>query len=714
MTEIKKILKDLPHSPGIYKFIDTDKNIIYIGKAKDLSKRIKQYFQKNYQHSTRTKKLLEKTEDIKFTEVDSDLEAIILETTLIKKHQPKYNVLMKDGKNYVYIKITDEDFPRIQIVRKVEKDNAKYFGPKTAANKVKETFKVLKKILPFRHCSLDIKSLGRNKVKVTKKTIKYPCLDFYIKKCAAPCIEKCTKGEYGKIIKNVENFLKGKAGEILKSLKEQMQTFAETKEFEKAGKIRDKIKKIEEILEKQKVSDPNQSDKDIINYCVIREKAYFNLFQIRDGKLINQENFILSAKNSDDTDNQEILESFLNQYYQLATDIPKEILIPHIIENQKELEKIIKSKFKIPKIGTKERLLEMSLKNAQIYADRNKPSWRVESQSTEKAIKELQNILKLKDPLKRIECYDISHLSGTDTVGSMIVFTKGVPDKAMYRKFKLRTIDGKPDDYKSLEEVLTRRFMKITKEIEFKDYKFKRARKKDKEFIKKHNEDPKGHATGPRQGSGRDPDKTKKQFYILEKAKKIRGFIAIHEHSEKISELTNLWLLKSERGRKLGYKLIKNAIEKAKPKRVYAVCSEQIKEYYLLFGFEEIKKFPKEFGKIIKNKQKKYKEPHTCIVYDKLKHKPDKSFSLIPDLVVIDGGKGQLSAAKKVFKKLNLKVPYISLAKKLEEIFLPTKKTSIILEKNNEALHLLQRTRDEAHRFAISYNKNLRSKRFKR
>ncbi|MFH1533581.1 MAG: excinuclease ABC subunit UvrC [Nitrospirota bacterium] len=687
--KIKKILNDLPHTPGVYKMLNDKKEIIYIGKAKDLSKRVRQYFQKQ-DHAIKTQKLLENVVDIKFTTVDSDLEAILLETTLIKKHQPKYNVLMKDGKNYVYIKITDEDFPRIQIVRKIEKDGAKYFGPKSAANKVTETFKVLKKILPFRHCSLDIKSLGGKKVEVTRKTIKYPCLDYYIKKCVAPCIGKCTKSEYQQIIKNVENFLKGKANDILTSLNEEMQMWAQTKEFEKAGKIRDKIQKIKNILEKQKVSDPNQTDKDIINYCIIHEKAYFNLFQIRDGKLINQENFILSAKHTDSEDSQEVLESFITQYYHLATDIPKEILIPHKIENSAPLSKLFKSKFIIPVRGTKNKLLEMSLKNAQIYADRNKPSWQQESELTKNAVKSLQETLKLKNPLKRIECYDISHLSGTDTVGSMIVFTRGVPEKAMYRKFRIRTIEGNPNDYKSLEEVLTRRFLKIAREIEFKDYVFKKARKKDKEIIEKHN--------------NVDVENSGRQFYVLEKNKKVKGFIAIHEHSKKVSEITNLYILKSERGKKLGYKIIKNAIHKAKSKRVYGLCKKELLEYYQLFGFEEVKKMPEDLCKV-KNR--------ICIVYDKLKHKPDKSFTQIPDLVVIDGGKGQLSAGTKVFKKLNLKIPYISLAKKLEEIFILGKTRSLILKKNNEALKLLQRARDEAHRFAISYNKNLRAKRFK-
>ncbi|OGJ43177.1 excinuclease ABC subunit C, partial [Candidatus Peregrinibacteria bacterium RIFCSPLOWO2_02_FULL_39_10] len=427
---IKRILGNLPHNPGIYKMMDKDGKIIYIGKAKDLNKRIRQYFQKNYEHSTRTKKMKENTEDIKITVVDSDLEAVILEHNLMKEFKPKYNVVMKDDKNYVYIKITNEDFPRIQIVRRVEKDNAKYIGPKTAAHKVEDTLRILKNILLFRHCGLDIKftDTPTHIVEVSKKTIKYPCLDFYTNRCVGPCIGKCTPEEYKKIITDMENFFAGRADEIFKTLREQMNNYAEIRNFEKAAKIRDKIKKLEDILEKQKVSDPNQEDKDIINYCVTQGKAYFNLFQIRGGKLIGQENFTLSALDADEnSQNQEILEEFLKQYYCLATDIPKEILIPHNLENEQEIKNFVdkiankKILFLVPKQGIKNRLLDMSLNNARIFADRQKFSWRTQDDLTEKAAKDLKKLLGLKNDLKRIECYDISHLSGTETVGSMIV-----------------------------------------------------------------------------------------------------------------------------------------------------------------------------------------------------------------------------------------------------------------------------------------------------
>lgn len=706
---LKNILKNLPKAPGIYKMIDQEGRVIYIGKAKELDKRIKQYLQKNYEHSTRTRKLLENVSNIETIIVDSELEAMILEHNLIRQLQPKYNVIMKDDKNYVYIKITREDFPRVQIVRKIEKDNARYIGPKTAAHKVQETFKVLKKIFPFRHCGLDIEMIRENlpnnngqvshEVKVTKKIIKYPCLDFFIKRCVAPCIGKCTIAEYQEIIKNVENFLLGKSEDILINLRQKMQEYAVKKDFERAAKIRDKLQKIETILERQKVQDASQEDKDIINYCVTHDRAYFNLFQIRNGKLIGQENFILSANEVEEAENREVFSAFLEQYYKLATDIPKEILIPHEPENYEELEKFInsqankKTKLIIPKIGTKNKLLEMSLNNARIYADRHKPSWQEESKLTKNAAEKLQKILKIDHPLKRIECYDISHLSGTDTVGSMIVFENSVPKNSFYRKFKLKTIDNKPDDCKSMEEVLIRRFSKIALNYIHKNYKLRKAIKKDKEFIETNNRV--------------ELDKADREFFVLVNDKKQIGFAALKKHNDKIIELRNLWIKKESHGKKLGYKLIKEIIKKNKLKRLYIICNARLKEYYLLGGFEEINKLPDELKERYEYCAKKFGTAN-YLVYDSNKHKEDESFRQIPDLVIIDGGKGQLSVATKAFQQLNLKIPYVALAKRLEEIFTPENQEPILLEKNNDALKLLQRARDEAHRFAISYNKNLR------
>ncbi len=756
---LKQILQTLPSKPGIYKMIDGEEKVIYVGKAKNLKKRVSHYFQKSktatireplkndgmqgdeeiaqepyesvrrqgnseidaalrvFQRFPRTKKLIENIADIKYTVVDSELEALILELNLIKELHPKYNILLKDDKNYVYIKITDyEDFPRIQIVRKIDDKKATYYGPKTAKHKVEKTFKTLKKVFPFRHCTLDIKAIGANKNLVTHKTIKYPCLDHYIKRCAAPCISACTKEEYAEIIKNVKRFLDGHHEEIIKSLKVKMANLAQNRKFEEAAKLRDRIKSIEEILERQKISDPNRKDTDIFNYTIANNKAFFNLFQVRDGKLINQENFILQAQAvtpDDDESKQELLGSFLTQYYEKTTNIPKEILLPHDPSNKKELEKFLNIRITIPKKGEKSRLLELSHKNAKVFADRNRTNWEEEGDHTKTLLEELKSQFNLKKPPKRIECYDISHLAGTDTTGSMIVFVNGVKKPQDYRKFRIITVADKPDDYKSLEELLTRRLTHLKDESS--EYEIKKAVKKDQKTIEKIIEKAKPLL------DHRDIDY--KTFFTAKKDGKIYGFVRekIIGESHKIS---SLWVLRKSRGQHLGHKLLKALIKASKAKRLYLSCQKTLKDYYESIGFVEIKKLPEEL-----DKDRQYWNKldctnpctNTCVkgiwfAYDNTK-KEDKSFNSMPDLIIIDGGKGQLSTAEKVLKNFKLEIPLISIAKEQEEIFIPGQKPgqkdSLKLDKTNQILRLIQRARDEAHRFAISYNKNLRKKRIK-
>jgi len=653
--------------------IDKEGRVIYIGKAKNLKKRVNQYFQKSKTVSTRTQKLIENITDIRYTVVDTELEALILELNLIKELHPKYNILLKDDKNYVYIKITNEDFPRVQIVRKIDDKKATYFGPKTAKHKVEKTFKTLKKVLPFRHCSLDIEAVSPTETKVTRKTIKYPCLDHYIKRCAAPCISGCTKEEYAEVINNVKRFLEGHHEEIIKNLHKKMAELAKSKDFEKAAKLRDRIKNVEEIIERQSLSDPNQTDKDIFNYVLEGEKAFFNLFQVRDGKLINQENFKLQAKSVDEKDEnalKELLESFLTQYYEKTTNIPKEILIPHDPSNKKQFEKFIaeekgqKVHLLVPQRGKKNKLLGLSLKNAKVFAERNKTSWEDEKPEV---LKELKSILKLKDTPKRIECYDISHLAGAYTTGAMIVFENGRPSTSDYRRFKIKSAK-ESDDYAALGEVLTRRFSKFA-EIKD-DYKIKKI--------------------------------PKKSAYAIKKKDKVIGTI-----EEKISNgnhlLTSLQIDPKERGNKLGQRLILYAINKSKAKRIYINCKEELSQYYEQIGFQRIKKTPKGF--------EKHRESEAWFAYDK-KSKKDSSFESKPSLIIIDGGKGQLSTALKTLKKFGLSIPVISIAKKEEEIFIPGKPTALKLDKTNPVLNLIKHSRDEAHRFALSYNKKLREKTF--
>jgi excinuclease ABC subunit C len=702
--KIRKVLKNIPNKPGIYKMLDKEGKVLYVGKAKDLKKRTSQYFQKSKTVSKRTEKLLENTVNLDYTVVDTELEALILELNLIKELQPKYNVLLKDDKNYVYIKITEyEDFPRIQIVRKIDDKRATYYGPKTAKHKVEKTFKTLKKIFPFRHCSLDIEKISPTKAQVIRKTIKYPCLDHYIKRCCAPCISNCTKEEYAEIINNVKRFLEGHHEDIIKSLYKKMAQLAAEKNFEDAAKLRDRINNIEETIERQKISDPNRKDTDIFNYVIAQNKAFFNLFQVRDGKLISQENFIVQAQSITEDDKeakQELLDAFLTQYYEKTTNIPKEILIPHNI-SRKKIEKI---KIIVPKIGEKNKLLNMSQKNAKIYADRNRTNWQERGEDKDKILKDIKKLLKLKTEPTRIECYDISHLSGTDTVGSMVVFEKGAPAKDMYRKFKIQTVIGKPDDYKSLEEMLTRRLSRIANTILAQDFSFKKATKKKTEEVRK--------ILAKESLDTEDFDK-QSHFYLENKKKKaIAGTINLLEVNENIAEISGLFVDPKHRGKKLGHKLIKQVINKTKSKRIYIACKKELANYYEKIGFTSIKTIPKD----LKAKCLRCKDISGNTVWyaaDKKTFKEDKSFSQIPDLIIIDGGKGQLSSAQKVLKNLKIDLPLISIAKKEEELFRPEIKTSIKLEKSDPILNLIQRARDEAHRFAITYNKKLRKKRLR-
>lgn len=754
---MEKPVKNIPDSPGIYKMLDKEGHIIYIGKAKSLKKRVSSYFHKDYEHSTRTKHMLKNTVDIQFIQTDTELEALILESNLIKEHRPRYNILMKDDKSYVYIKVDmNDDFPQIRVVREHElnKDGNKrkpgihYFGPKLASGKVYETLRILKKIFAFRHCQLDIKWRGgdsaelitldgvpasgnvnclaeprlclSNKefVEVKNRVIDFPCLDYSIKRCSGPCIGAISPVEYKKVVQQILDFLSGKSADVENSLRAQMQAAAEKKLFEKAAKIRDKLLAIQSITEKQKVEAQGRPDTDIVNFTNDIGHIYFNVIMIRGGKLINQENFILDALEigHDSARNavSEILESFLVQYYEKAANIPKEILIPEVLETNNTLENWLsqsrgdKVAIITPQRGEKNKLLELSLKNAISFAKQYRIKWLAEQQS-EGAINGLIEVLGLKDTkLKRIEAFDISHLGGTDTVGSMVVFENGVPTKNQYRHFKIRTITNKPDDYACMEEVLMRRFKYLGNLAADKELKFKQPSKKDIEEIKKTAED----------NDLSSDNLDKKTMIAVKRGTKMVGFGRLNKLDEKVTMMASMWVSPAERGKRLGYTIMKKLIARSKLKRVYLNTKQDLEDYYSVFGFtilhdmpEAMKKRLVQVLKIEKGDFSTATEGIISMVYDATKHKVDPSFSSKPDLVVIDGGKGQLGTANLVLKRLKIEIPVISLAKRLEEIFVPGRIAPILLEEGDEALKLLQRLRDEAHRFAITFQRDLHGKR---
>lgn len=711
---LQNILENLPANPGVYKMKDAQGHIIYVGKAKNLRNRVKSYFQRTQEQAMRTQKMVSQVVDLDYTVVGTELEALLLETNLIKELRPKYNILMKDDKNYVYVRITtDEDYPRITLVRKVTKDKARYYGPKTAAWKVKETFKMLKQILPFRHCNLDIKfvkkGLNREEVEVTNKVIKYPCLDYYIKRCSAPCIGHISKENYRKIIDKVIGFFEGRTEDIIEELKSQMLEAAQERKFEKAARIRDKLLHIQEILEKQRISDPHRKDTDIINYYFEEGKIYVNLFQIREGKLLNQENFILDVReNKELINDNEILESFLNQYYEKATDIPKEILIPvdfgekTVFEEWLSQMKNQKVSILIPQKGEKNKLLELAFENAKSYAKQCRVRWMMEGKTPQDALEELKKHLKL-EKLRRLECYDISHLGGTLTVGSMVVFENGIAKKEHYRTFKIRTLkEIKPDDYLCMKEILSRRLKYLR--TASKAFKFIKPTKKLIPQIQKIIDD---------NPTLIGPTIVTKQYFlcIINDKKELLAFGRTEKANPESAEIRSLWVFEKYRGQKLGHDLMRRLIEKTKFKKYYVYVKPELRDYYEIFGFTEVKQIPNFFVERIRTDEKEMGEEGILLLVERKKALArDPSLTEKPDLLIIDGGKGQLKSALGALKESSLNIPAVSLAKREEEIFLPGETDSIKLSRDSEALKLLQRIRDEAHRFAITFQRDLREK----
>lgn len=709
---LEHIIQNIPHKPGVYKMKDETGTIMYVGKARDLKNRVSSYFQQSKDKMMRTLKMVEQICDIEYAEVGSDLEALLLETNLIKELRPKYNILMKDDKSYVYVKITvQEEYPKIYLVRKVLKDKARYFGPKTAAWKVIRTLKLLRSIFPFRHCQLamnfNISTDGKTGKELNQKQLEYHQLH-----CLGPCILSVEAGEYRKMVQQVIEFLEGKHEEILKKLKEDMARAAAERKFEVAAAIRDKLRIVEEIVESQRISDPHQKDLDIINYVEQDEKMYVNLFQLRGGKLIDQENFVLKAEqNGIDGENREGLGAFLEQYYEKTTDIPKEILIPHEVDDAETLSawlsemKGSKVEICVPERGKKNQLLELSLANAQSFARQSMVKWQGEEKGNrDQALTDLQKLLELPTVPIRLECYDISHFSGTETVGSMVVFEHGFPKKDDYRKFKLhQQTGGEPNDFASMEETLTRRLKYLKPSKAPDDWQLRKATKKDLKELGFAVEEKKREAkvTAKKKKEKKDTEKSlpaqEYVIFVLEKKQKIQGHIAL---SIKPNKKALIETIKAETTFPL-LEMIKKICEKVKVKRIYLCSKNTEQSTYEEVGFQMVKKIPDGFA---------CAPDEAILVYDCKKYKDDSSFKKKPDLLIIDGGKGQLSSAMKALEKYQLNIPIISIAKKEEELFVPGKSESIRLPKDNPLSLLIQHIRNEAHRFAVSYHQNLRLK----
>jgi len=539
----------------------TGGTIIYVGKAINLKNRVRSYFHADASHDNKTRRLVREIVDIEWIIVGSELEALILEMNLIKKHRPKYNVRLKDDKRYPYIKIHwNEPFPKVTVTRQMTDDGARYFGPYTSAWAVYQTLDVLRKIFPYLTCDREITGMDKR-----------ACLYYDIKLCIAPCIGAANQAQYRQMISDMMDFLGGHSEGIISRLQVEMEKASEEMRFEKAAAIRDQLKAIHSIIERQKiVFATDYLDSDVLAMARSDGEACVQIFFIRGGKLIGREYFILEG--TEDTADTEVLEQFITQFYTEAATIPQQVMLPQEIEEAKIIGQWLRSKrggekveFFVPKEGQPHELVQMASENATETLSALRAQWQSDTHKQEQALAELQQSLNLKEPPNRIECYDISNTQGTAIIGAMVVFTQGVPDKKLYRKFNIESVVGAPDDFASMEEMLTRRFRR--------------------------------------------------------------------------------W---------------RSAQETA----------------------------------------------------DQPGAKNDASFSFLPDLIIIDGGKGQLGRAVQVLEKFELldKVPVVGLAKQQEEIFFPHKSDSLMLPRHSQGLYLVQRIRDEAHRYGITAHRKKRQK----
>lgn len=551
--DLQHKLSNLPTAPGVYLMRNEVGEVIYVGKAVNLRNRVRSYFQKSAAHPLKVRVMVEHIHDLEIIVTDSEVEALILENHLIKEYSPRYNVRLKDDKTYPYIKVTvQEDFPRVLMVRRRLNDGARYFGPYTDVTAVKKTLSFLRTLFPLRTCSKKIVEGQQDR----------PCLNYHIGRCLAPCAGLVSKEKYGEMIAEVIMFLEGRIDRLIPELTEKMHQAAAKLEFERAARFRNQIRGLQTLAERQKMVAQHNEDQDYLGCARYGELACVQVFFVRSGKLVGRDHFLLEC--SAEEDEGEILRSFLQQYYQDASYIPREVLIPEELDESAVLEDWLgglrggRVYLRTPKRGVKRQLLDLVIKNAQVVLDETKSRQAFKEKAQEKALQELQEVADLPEPPERIEAFDISNLQGTNIVASLVVWEDGDFKNSDYRRFRIRGVEGAPNDYESMREAVRRRFQRGLQERE-----------------------------------------------------------------------------------------------------------EQVK---------------------------------------------DGKFAAFPDLVLIDGGKGQLSAALEVRDELGLIMPFIALAERREELYLEGSSEPVVLPLDSPGLLLLRRIRDEAHRFALTYHRNLRGK----
>ncbi len=449
--DIEEELKKLPAKPGVYLMHDEKDTIIYVGKAISLKNRVRQYFQASRNRGVKIDQMVSHIARFEYIITDSELEALVLECNLIKEHRPKYNTMLMDDKTYPFIKVTvQEDYPRVLFSRRMSKDRAKYFGPYTSAGAVKDTIDLIHKLYGIRSCSRALpKTMGKDR----------PCLNYHIHQCPAPCQSYISKEAYGESVKKALSFLNGNYAPVLKELEEKMNQASEALDFEKAIEYRELLNSVSQIAQKQKITSSDMGDRDIVALAAEKEDAVVQIFFVRDGRLIGRDHFCVRIM--EDESPQEVLGTFLKQFYAGTPYIPRTIMLQYEVPDQELIQEWLtgrrgqKVHIQVPRKGEKEKLVELACKNAQMVLTQDRERIRREEGRTIGAMKEIAKLLGL-EKLERVEAYDISNISGFQTVGSMVVYEKGRPKRSDYRKFRIRGVQG-ADDYASMEEMLTRR-----------------------------------------------------------------------------------------------------------------------------------------------------------------------------------------------------------------------------------------------------------------
>ncbi len=687
---------------------------MYVGKAKNLRNRLRSYVQKNADKAVGPwrRSFYAMLADFDVTVTNTELEALVLETNLIKQLRPKYNVLMKDDKHYIYVEVTvNDEYPRVDTERKMMNPKAKYFGPFLSAWETRQTLDMLNEIFCFRTCKASIEKL--NKHPEISLADAAPCLDYQIGQCCGMCGGIISKEEYRSRINQVLHFFKGDYKPVLEKGRELMMDASKNKKFERAAKLRDMLGIIESLQERQLVSDTSGENVDVIGLALLAGKVQVVVFQKRAGKLIGEQHFSLMGAAESIAD---VLEQFLPQYYEDVADIPDAVILGEDFPSKIAFEEFLserrgkKVKVIIPERGHKSQLLQLAETNAQEKAKQAEASWEADKRNTESALNDLTSILELSGVPKRIEGYDISHTGGTETVGSMVVCIDGKPKNDHYRSFTIHSMQrGAIDDYRALKEVLTRRLRHAAGGLAFEEDQwesngitFGKALKADDAVIKEI------IARFPGELSQSNIDY--KQFLVARHDGNIIGFIRLREHEGKLTELSSLWVEEEYRGGKLGQFLARKILSTVKKGKIYIRIFPELEQYYASVGFRHVLKSPQQFQEKWEAYKKEHPDPSDparagareryVMVYDATQNKPDISLGTKPDLIVIDGGKGQLGVGVEVLKNFGLDIPVIGLAKREEEVFVPGKPVSLLIPHDSPAKFLLMRLRDEAHRFA--------------